>query len=67
MGKLSKEEQKLLTPEGFIAQFYVFCTEYMTQEEAYLATERKFNGIYGKNKYASFECFREIKNRKLRK
>lgn len=65
--KYSKEVLALLESEGFISQFYIFCTEYETQEEAYLATERKYRGFFGKNRYANFESFREIKNRKLRK
>ena len=67
MAKLSKEEQALLTPEGFIKQFYTFCSEYNTQLEAYEAAERKFVSIYGKRKYIDFESFRQVRNRTLKK
>ena len=57
----------LLTFEGFCKQFYLFIFEYSSQEKAYEATERMYEKYFGKKKYASFECFRELKNRKLRK
>lgn len=53
--------------DGFCKQFYRFCSDYSSQEKAYDATERLHNTYFGKNKYASWECFKEIKNRKLRK
>jgi len=57
----------LLEFDGFCKLFYQYRKEYATQELAYEATERVYVGHFGKRKYANFESFREVKNRKLRK
>lgn len=52
--------------EGFLKQFMLFCTEYVTDKEAYEATERMHERYFCKRKYANWESFRELKNRTLR-
>jgi hypothetical protein len=58
---------QLMEFDGFCKQFYLYCGDYQNQEQAYEATERLYSGYFGKRKYASWECFKELKNRKLRK
>ena len=64
---IEQQFRVLLTQDGFIAQFYIFCGEYLgDQKKAYEATERMYEGIFGERKYSGWKCFQEIKNRKLR-
>jgi hypothetical protein len=64
---VEKQYTSLLSQEGFIAQFYLFCGEYLNdQHKAYEATERMFESAFGKRKYSGWKCFQEIKNRNLR-
>lgn len=64
---LEKQYQELMTQDGFIKQFYLFCVEYFgDQHRAYEATERMYEGVFGKRKYSGWCSFKEIKNRKLR-
>lgn len=55
------------TFDGFCKQFYLYCIDYYTQEKAYEATERLYMSYFHKRRYATWECFKELKNRKLRK
>lgn len=64
---MEKHILELLEPEGFMKQFYLFCGEYIgDQQKAYEATERLYKQNFGKRRYSNWLCFKEIKNRKLR-
>ena len=67
MTTIRPEILKLDTIEGFLDQFYLFCVEYDTPDEAYEATERMYNRHYGRNKYSSYHSFKNNRNEFYRK
>jgi len=50
----------------FLAQFYLRCSDYDTQEKAYEAVERAYVSVFGKRRYSDFESFRQVRNRYLK-
>jgi hypothetical protein len=54
------------TPEGFEALFCRMCGEYSTYQRAYQAAERMYSAQFGRNRYSSYDSFKNTKNRKLR-
>lgn len=62
---IEKHYQRLLTNEGFFAQYIVFLAEYANEkgqcEKAYDATERMYFSVFGKNKFKNYEVFRVTK------
>jgi len=63
---IEKHLQKLLTTEGFIEKFYSMCPDYFTHEEAYEATERLYERVFGQRRYASFDSFRKIRDKLIK-
>lgn len=56
----------LQTFDGFCTLFYRYCGEYTTQQLAYEASERLYFSHFGKNRFASWESFKNYRNQKLR-
>jgi hypothetical protein len=67
MEKIPQNILKLLDLEGFIAQYYSFCSKYDTNLEAYNATEELYEQWFLKRRYSDYESFRVVKNRSLKK
>jgi len=58
----------LTTPEGFEKAFYEHYKPcYSSDQRAYEALKRFYVDHFGRRRYSSWECFKEIKNRKNRK
>jgi hypothetical protein len=60
--------------EGRLARFNRFNSEFekeigkhSTYEQAYLATEQKFNQSIGFNQYSGWDSFKNLRSRKLKK
>ena len=57
----------LLSPEGFEERFHHYCRHEKTNVKAYEAVEKEYEHHYGKRRYASYDSFRVVMNRKLKK
>jgi len=66
MGELTIEQQKLLTAKGFDAEFFSNLGKAKTQIEAYELTEKKYNSLFGKNRYSSFDSYRKARDNRLK-
>ena len=56
---------ELNTTEGFLMHYYRNLAVVQTPREAYLKTEEEHRNFFKKNRYASWDSFRVIKNRNL--
>lgn len=63
----TREEIEILLPGGFEREYMRQCARCNTNERAYLETEKIYYAITSENKYASYESFRVVKNRKFKK
>ena len=56
----------LMAPKGFIEMFYKTLSENReyTHREAFDQLNAEYKSYTGKNRYASFQCFKVIKDRK---
>ena len=57
----------LLSPSGFQERFHTNCKNAKTYVQAYEETEREYEGYFGKRRYSSYDSFRTVMNRKLKK
>jgi hypothetical protein len=66
--EIEKELLDLLKPSGFDKLFYKFLgsPEIKTQAKAYEKTEEAFEEFFGRRKYASFNSFRNARNKRLK-
>lgn len=51
----------LITPTGFLEQFYEFCKTSYSYKHAYEQTEGLYENTFGLRKYSSYECFQVVK------
>jgi hypothetical protein len=60
---------ELLTTEGFLRRYFDNLKHSATQAEAYAATEIDYQRLHNveKPRYTSFDSFRQVKNRKMKK
>lgn len=61
-----KDQENILTWEGYIAKFYAFTSEGMKHVEAYEATEKLLKARYGVTRYANYESFKSEKSRRAK-
>ncbi len=54
----------LLSPKGFKDRFHSYCRSEKTYLKAYEKTEEDFEQYFGKRRYASYDSFRVVMNRK---
>lgn len=61
--------EQLIKPNGFVKRFFFHLqsTGNMTQAGAYEKTEEEHMTLFGSRKYSSYDSFRQIKNRLIRK
>lgn len=64
---MEKYIEELNTTEGFIALFYRLTTDYPNYPMAYEAAERIHERYFSEKKYASYNSFRQILYRKIKK
>lgn len=57
---------ELSSCSGFINRFYKLLPLYSTHEQTYDALEKEHAEIFGRKKYASFESFKKVKNKRLK-
>lgn len=57
---------RLLSQDGFIERFHEFTREEKTYQEAYFRTESEHLRWFGKTRYANYDSFRKIKERKYK-
>tara|TARA_R110000744_G_scaffold278092_2_gene390381 strand:- start:10535 stop:10738 length:204 start_codon:yes stop_codon:yes gene_type:complete len=57
----------LLSPLGFEDRFYMNCKIKKTYQKAYEQTELEYKEHFGKRRYSSYDSFRVVLNRKLKK
>lgn len=60
------EVMALGTFKGFVAIYFKHLKNTKTNAEAYEYVEMLHKKFYGKRKYANFESFRIVKNRKIK-
>ena len=56
----------LLSPRGFEERFHKNCKECKTYTEAYEKTESEYEEYFGKKRYASYDSFRVVMQRKMK-
>jgi len=56
---------ELNSTEGFVQIYYRHLANSKTAREAYEKTEEEHRHFFKKNRYASWDSFRVVKNRKL--
>ena len=56
----------LLSPRGFEERFHKNCKECKTYVEAYEKTENEYEEYFGKKRYASYDSFRVVMQRKMK-
>tara|TARA_R110000803_G_scaffold48061_3_gene99906 strand:- start:2633 stop:2833 length:201 start_codon:yes stop_codon:yes gene_type:complete len=57
----------LLSPNGFEDRFHHYCRIEKTNVKAYEEVEKEYEGNFGKRRYASYDSFRVVMSRKLKK
>tara|TARA_R110000744_G_scaffold217938_1_gene336652 strand:- start:295 stop:501 length:207 start_codon:yes stop_codon:yes gene_type:complete len=57
----------LLSPNGFEKRFHLYCKTEKTYISAYHKTEIEYEEHFGKTRYSSYDSFRVVMNRKLKK
>ena len=57
----------LLSPDGFRDRFHYYCRHEKTNIKAYEKVETEYETHYGKRKYSSYDSFRVVMSRKLKK
>lgn len=65
--KISIQILALLSPRGFEERFHKLCKLHKTYVRAYEETEREYESHFGKRRYASYDSFRVVMNRKNKK
>ena len=67
---MEKHYQVLTTKDGFEKEFWriyhMHSVDGYTQEDAYEAAERKHTFAFGRRKYASFNSFRTVRDRRTK-
>jgi hypothetical protein len=58
---------RLVDPVGFLTAVSEQQRYYKTIPEAYLAVEEIYFKYYGKTRYSSFESFKQVRNRLIKK
>lgn len=59
---------KLLSVKGFVSYYFsLMRDEQITQMKAYELTELEFRKHFGRRRYSSFDSFRQVRNRVIRK
>ena len=58
---------KLLDIQEFDKAFYSAMSSHNTHEEAYESVEKRYVSIVGKRRYSSFQSYRVVRNRRLKK
>ena len=61
----NKKILKFLSFDGFNQRFEQNMRLCNTYKNAYFKTEEQFEGIFGENKYASYDSFRITRSRKM--
>ncbi len=56
----------LLSPRGFEERFHSHCKTQKTYIKAYEETEKEYQDHFGKRRYASYDSFRVVMNRKMK-
>ena len=64
--ELQKEYDYLKTREGFEKYFWSLHWFFDKYEEAYEAANEFYKGIFGTNRYANYESFRQVRDREAR-
>lgn len=54
------------TPEGYLKRYLQHLNDDITQSQAYEKVENEYREIFKRNRYASFESFRQVKNRRFK-
>lgn len=62
---ISIDAQRLLTTKGFDAEFFRNLATSKTHLEAYEKTEEIYRSIFGRNRYRSFESYRNSRDRRI--
>tara|TARA_R110002167_G_scaffold59643_1_gene169146 strand:- start:91 stop:297 length:207 start_codon:yes stop_codon:yes gene_type:complete len=57
----------LLSPRGFEERFHYHCKNERTYIKAYEEAEREYEDHFGKRRYSSYDSFRVVMNRKIKK
>jgi len=57
----------MISTNGFINRYFQNLKKARTNEEAYEITAKEYVHAFGVNKYSSYESFRQVKNRKLKR
>ena len=63
--KMEKHYEVLKTKEGFIAEYWRMTVDYQKFEDAYEAVERKYTFAFGRRKYANYNSFRNVRDKKV--
>ena len=58
-----KEVIKLINPREFVAQWFRMLPDYPTYSAAYEALEDRYEAVFGRRKYSSYDSFRVVKDR----
>ena len=58
---------KLVSFDGFNQRYEQNMRVCNTYKNAYLKTEEQYEGVFGQKKYASYDSFRIIRSRKMKK
>ena len=66
MGELTIEQQKLLTVKGFDAEFFKNLAISKTHYEAYDKTEELYRSYFGRNRYSSFNSYRNARDNRIK-
>lgn len=61
---MEKHYEILKTKEGFVAEFWRMIVDYPDYEKAYEAVERKHIFAFGRRKYANYNSFRNVRDKK---
>jgi hypothetical protein len=67
MSIYNKNIIKFLSFEGFNEKFESNMRLCSTYKKAYLKTETEFKKVFGEQKYASYDSFRMVRSRKIKK
>lgn len=57
----------MLSANGYVDRFYAHCKTCATDKEAYEKTEAEFRTHFNQKKYSSYDSFRVVRDRQLRK
>ena len=62
--KITARIIKLTTVDGFIQEFWKMAQHCRTYNEAYEALENEYMGYFKRRRYASYDSFRTVRDRK---